>query len=146
MHETGTHDQFCSYVNHNFSTAIHKNIVNSIFQIKLASGAVVQARINMNHNTLWVDLNIGLPSFDYKHVDGMCGSWDRNGGNDKTEWRASPKDSLFFYKARGGRKCLAKDACNPEKKFKAQGGWQNLVFPGIMISHLLQNENLRHAS
>ena len=95
---------------------------------------MVQARINMNHNTLWVDLNIGLPSFDYKHVDGMCGSWDRNGGNDKTEWRASPKDSLFFYKAKGGKKCLPKNACNPEKKFKAQGGWQNLVFPGIMIS------------
>ena len=84
----------------------------------------------MNHQALWVDINIGLPSFDYKHVDGMCGSWDRNRNNDKTEWRASRADSLFFYKPTGGKKCLAKDACNPEKKFKAQGGWKNLIFPG----------------
>ena len=86
----------------------------------------------MNHQALWVDINIGLPSFDYKHVNGMCGSWDRNRNNDKIgqEWRASRADSLFFYKPAGGKKCLAKDACNPEKKFKAQGGWKNLIFPG----------------
>ena len=63
----------------------------------------------------------------------MCGKWDKNRGNDQTEFRVSPKDSLFFYKPTGGKVCLNKDACNPEKKFKAQRGWTNLVFPGTNI-------------
>jgi hypothetical protein len=42
----------------------------------------------------------------------------------------TPKDSLFFYKATEGKKCLSKDACNPGKKFKATPGWINLVIPG----------------
>ena len=90
----------------------------------------------MNRQALWVNINIGLPSFDYKHVDGMCGTWDKNQGNDRTgqEWRASRTESLFFYKATGGEKCLADDACNPEKKFRAQGRWTNLVFSGKWIT------------
>ena len=86
----------------------------------------------MNRQALWANINIGLPSIDYKHVNGMCGSWDRNRRNDKIgqEWRASREDSLFFYKAKDGQKCLAKTACNPEKKFKVTGGWTNLVFSG----------------
>ena len=65
---------------------------------------------------------------------GMCGSWDRNRNNDREEFpgefQVSSQDSLFFYQPTGGNVCLTKDACNPEKKFKAQGGWRNLVFPG----------------
>jgi len=100
------------------------------YRIKLASGAYVQVRVNMNYQALWVDLTIGLLPFDYKHIDGMCGSWDRNRNNDKSEWEVLPEDSLFFYKTTDVMKCLPKDACNHEKKFKAQGGWKNLPFPG----------------
>ena len=76
----------------------------------------------------------------------MCGSWDRNQGNDKTgqEWRASRTDSLFFYKATGGNKCLAEDACHPERKFKASGGWINLVFSGKWILFTLCNIIINH--
>ena len=95
---------------------------------------------------VFINVNIDLPGIDYKHVDGMCGSWDGRKGNGRTDWRASPEESLFFYKAIGGKKCLDAGACNPQKKFKAQGGWTNLVFSGkwILFTSYDDNENIKN--
>merc|ERR1712072_1545134 len=106
------------------------------YRIVMASGAKVELRINMNHQALWMDMKIIVPNFDFKHIDGLCGSWDKNLGNDGgkhtvEKWRRNRANSLFFYKAKGGDVCLPKKLlCNKEKKFVARRGWTNYVFPG----------------
>merc|ERR1712072_1382970 len=106
------------------------------YRIVMASGARVELRINMNHQALWMDMKIIVPNFDFKHIDGLCGSWDKNRGNDGgkhtvEKWRRNRANSLFFYKAKGGDVCLPKKLlCNKGKKFVARGGWTNYVFPG----------------
>jgi hypothetical protein len=113
-----------------FGTGIERS--GNTYRIRTASGAVVNFRVNFHPQALWVDVTITLSAIDYNHVDGMCGSWDRNAGNDRQDFRASRQESLFFYKpkATNGKICHAKDACNSDKKFVASGGFTAYAFPG----------------
>merc|ERR1712072_366043 len=106
------------------------------YRIVMASGATVELTVNMNRQALWINMKITVPDFDFKHIEGLCGSWDNNRGNDGgkhtvEKWRRNRANSLFFYKAKGGDVCLSKKLlCNKGKKFIARGGWINYVFPG----------------